>query len=235
MVIDLLVIGLAITLGPLHNTAFILLLSSRRGVRNGLAFILAWLAMLVLLIAFVVLLTGGKPPKHRSASSTTELAVKLAIGAGMVAFAEYRRRRRKRERAGPSTDAGAGTGTATGAGGGAGGTGTAGGKRRRRTPKWQTRLDRLSPWTSAALGVLMQPWGAVAAGAATGVEAHLSSAATWAALVGYCLLATSSLLVMELYATFRPAAAKARLTGVRMWIDQHQEQALVTLSLALGL
>src|SRR5690242_3732467 len=139
MVIDLLVIGLAITLGPLHNTAFILLLSSQRGVRNGLAFILAWLAMLVLLIAFVVLLTGGKPPKHHSASSTAELAFKLAIGAGMVVFAEYRRRRRKRERPGPGS--GTGTETGAGAGAGAGGTGTAGGRRKRRTPKWQTRLD----------------------------------------------------------------------------------------------
>jgi len=210
MVTDLLVIGLAITLGPLHNTAFILLLSSKRGVRNGLAFILAWLAMLVVLIAFVVTLTGGKPPKHRSASSTAELALKLAIGVGMVGFAEYRRRKHWHQHG-------------------------AAGKRKRRTPKWQTRLDRVSPWTSAALGVLMQPWGAVVAGAATAVEAHLSSAATWAALVGYCLLATSSLLTMELYTTFRPAAARARLTAVRLWIDGHQEQALVCLSLALGL
>ncbi|MBY8878954.1 GAP family protein [Actinacidiphila acidipaludis] len=208
MVTDLLIIGLAITLGPLHNTAFILLLSSKRGVRNGLAFILAWLAMLVLLIAFVVTLTGGNPPKHHSASSTAELAIKLAIGVGMVAFAEYRRRRR---------------------GGGQQK------RRKRRTPKWQTRLDQVSPWMSAALGVLLQPWGAVVAGAATVAEADLSSAATWAALVGYCLLATSSLLAMELYTTFRPAAAKARLEGVRRWIDQHQEQALVSLSLALGL
>ncbi|MFI1097386.1 GAP family protein [Streptomyces sp. NPDC020917] len=208
MVADLLLIGLAITLGPVHNTAFILLLSSQRGVRNGLAFILAWLAMLVLLIAAVVLLTGGHPPKHQSASSTAALAFKLALGTGMVLFAEHRRRRRR-------------SGTAD--------------ARKRKTPKWQTRLDRVTPATSAALGVLLQPWGAVAAGVATVVQAHVSSAASYAALVGYCLLATSSLLVMEMYATWRPAEAKARLTGVRMWIDRHQEQALVTLALALGL
>lgn len=58
MVLDLLVIGTAITLGPLHNSAFILLLSSRRGVRQGLAFLLSWLANLVAVIACVVLLTG---------------------------------------------------------------------------------------------------------------------------------------------------------------------------------
>lgn len=61
MVLDLVVIGTAITLGPLHNSAFILLLSSRRGVRKGLAFLLSWLANLVVVIACVVLLTGGEP------------------------------------------------------------------------------------------------------------------------------------------------------------------------------
>jgi hypothetical protein len=208
MVTDLLLIGLAITLGPLHNTAFILLLSSQRGVRNGLAFILAWLAMLVVLIAVVVLLTGGHPPHHHSASSTAALAVKLALGTGMVLFAEHRRRRR-RNGAAPA--------------------------RKRKPPKWQSRLDQVTPATSAALGVLLQPWGAVAAGAATVVQAHVSSAASYAALVGYCLLASSSILAMELYTTWRPAEAKARLGGLRLWIDRHQEQALVTLALGLGL
>src|SRR3954468_6032899 len=37
MVVDLVVIGTALPLGPLHNSAFILLLSSLRGVRKGLA------------------------------------------------------------------------------------------------------------------------------------------------------------------------------------------------------
>lgn len=62
MVLDLVVIGAAISLGPLHNSAFILLLSSRRGVRQGLAFLLSWLANMVAVIACVVLLTGGQPP-----------------------------------------------------------------------------------------------------------------------------------------------------------------------------
>lgn len=208
MVTDLLLIGLAITLGPVHNTAFILLLSSKRGVRNGLAFILAWLAMLVLLIAVVVLLTGGRPPKQHTPSSSAALAVKLAIGTGMVLYAEYRRRRRR-------------SGTP--------------GTRTRKTPKWQSRLDHVTPWTAAALGVLLQPWGLVAAGAATVVNAHVSSAASYLALVGYCLLATSSLLVMELWATWRPEVARARLAALRAWMNRHQEQVLVTLALALGL
>jgi hypothetical protein len=50
----------------------------------------------------------------------------------------------------------------------------------------------------------------------------------------FCLLATSSFLVMELYAAFSPEAANARLEQVRTWIDTHTDQAIVVLSLIVG-
>lgn len=202
VVLDLLLIGGAVTLGPLHNTAFILLLSAQRGVLKGLAFLLAWLACLVLLIAAVALLTGGEPVLPHSAPSTAALAVKLALGLGMVVYGEHKRRR---------------------------------GVRPRSSPKWFGQVDRVSGWTAAGLGVILQPWALAAVGAATVVQADLSSVASYAALTGYCLLATSSLLVMELYATFRPEAAGERLGLLRTWISGHQDQAIVSLSLAIGL
>ncbi|MCX5144603.1 MULTISPECIES: GAP family protein [unclassified Streptomyces] len=201
MVLDLVVIGVAINLGPLHNSAFILLLSAPRGVRKGLAFILAWLGCLVLVLAAVILLTGGKPPAPRSAPSTLALALKLLLGLGMVAYAELKRRRRNRPR---------------------------------RTPKWLARLDSVSGWTAAGLGVILQPWGLVAAGAATVVQAHLTSLASYVALLVFCLLATCGLLAMELYATFRPARARSELAALREWMESHQDQVIVTLSLLAG-
>jgi len=202
MVVDLLLIGVAITLGPLHNTAFILLLSAPGGVRKGLAFVLGWLACLVLVIAAVVLLTGGHPPARKSAPSTAVLALKLALGLGMVLFGERKRRA---------------------------------GSRPRQSPKWMARLDDVPLWSAAGFGVLLQPWAMVAAGGATVVEAKLSSIASYLALMGYVLLATSSLLAMELYATFRPEAASTRLSGLRGWIDSHQDQAVVSICLVIGL
>ncbi|MFB0633338.1 GAP family protein [Streptomyces sp. AB3(2024)] len=91
MALDLLVIGTAITLGPLHNSAFILLISSRRGVRKGLAFLLSWLVNLVVIITCVLLLTGGEPPARHTAPSTAAACVKLAIGLGLVLYGAYRR------------------------------------------------------------------------------------------------------------------------------------------------
>ncbi|MEU7072354.1 GAP family protein [Streptomyces narbonensis] len=202
MVLDLIVVGTAISLGPLHNSAFILLLSSRRGVRLGLTFLLSWLANLVAVIACVVLLTGGRPPAHHSAPSTAAIVAKLVIGLALALYGVHRHRRPPRPH-GP--------------------------------PRWAARIDDASLGTAAALAWLLQPWALVGVGAATAVDANLSTVEAWLALAGYCLLATLSLVVMEMYAVRAPAAANARLNGLRSWLEQHQEQLIVTLSLVVGL
>ncbi|WP_331767454.1 GAP family protein [Embleya sp. NBC_00896] len=203
MVLDLVVIGTAITLGPLHNSAFILLLSANRGLLKGLVFVLTWLAELVVVVAGVLALTGGDPPSRHSSPSTTALAIKLAVGVALVVYGEHRRRRKV--------------------------------TRSRGTPKWLAQLDRVSAWTAAGLAILLQPWAMVAAGGATVLQADLSSTASFVALTGYFLLATASLLAMELYATFAPTKAHAELGRLRTAIDEHQDQAIVILSLLLGL
>jgi hypothetical protein len=201
VVLDLVIIGLAITLEPLTIVAFILILGAEKGIRKGLAFILGWLACLVAVIAVVLLVTGGKPPEPHTAPSNAALAVKAALGIVLIAFAIRQWRRKERPH---------------------------------KQPTWMARLDRLSLWAAAGLGVFLQPWSLVAAGAATVVQAKLTTAGDYLALVLFCLLATSSFLVMELYAAFAPEAASARLGLVRKWIDNHRDQAIVAGSLLVG-
>jgi hypothetical protein len=98
VVIDLLIIGLGIALEPFPITAFILILSAERGTRKGLAFILGWLACLIVVIAAVILVTGGKPPKPSTAPSTAALAIKLALGVVLILVALRQRRRMGRPR-----------------------------------------------------------------------------------------------------------------------------------------
>jgi threonine/homoserine/homoserine lactone efflux protein len=201
MVLDLMIIGLAIALEPITIVAFILILGADQGVRKGLAFILGWMACLVVVIAAVVLLTGGNPPRPSTAPSTVALAVKALLGAVLI-WVAFRQRRRM--------------------------------GRPRKQPGWMKRLDRLSLWAAVGLGVFLQPWSLVAAGAATVVQAKLSTAGDWLALVLFCLLATSVFLAMELYAAFAPEAASVRLGQMRTWIDGHTDQAIVVLSLVVG-
>jgi threonine/homoserine/homoserine lactone efflux protein len=201
MVLDLLLIGLAITLEPFPLSAFVLILGADRGTIKGLAFILGWLACLVAVIAAVILATGGEPPAQNTVPSNAALAVKIAVGVVLLVLAWRQWRRMGLPR---------------------------------QPPGWMARLDRLSLWAAAGLAAFLQPWTLVAAGAATIVQAKLSTAGDWLTLVFYCLLATSSFLYLELYAVFAPAAASSRLKQLRTWLDTHLDQVTIAIFLLLG-
>ncbi|MFJ7152443.1 GAP family protein [Streptomyces sp. NPDC100445] len=212
MLPDLLLVALAIALDPLPLMSFVLVVGSARGVWKGLVFILSWLACLVMVIALVLTVTGGQPPAPRSPPSTAVLAVKLLAGVLLVGYGGHRRRRvpgsRDRE---PAPDPGPAA-----------------------SARLTDRMDRTTVWAAAGLAVLVQPWGLVAAGATTVLEADTSHLSTWFVLCGFCLLATAELLAVELYVVFSPVRAKARLLRLREWLTGHQEQALVTVCLVLG-
>ncbi len=70
MVADLVLIALGIALQPFRLSAFILILNTEGDTKKGLGFILGWLACEVLVIAVVVLITGGKPVRLRTVPST---------------------------------------------------------------------------------------------------------------------------------------------------------------------
>jgi threonine/homoserine/homoserine lactone efflux protein len=102
VVLDLLLIGLGITLEPFPLTAFILVLSAEKGTWKGLAFILGWLACLVAVIAAVIVTTGNNPPEPQTVPSDAALAVKLAAGVVLILIAVRQRRRMGRPRKPPA-------------------------------------------------------------------------------------------------------------------------------------
>lgn len=204
LVLNLVLIGLAITLEPIPLTAFMLILASRGGLRKGAAFIVGWLVSLVIVIALTVLVTGNNPPKPSSAPSLAALAAKLAIGLGLLVIAI--RRYRKLGKPIPP----------------------------KKPPRWQAGIDHMTAWYALGLGPLVQPWGLIAAGVTVIVEAKLASWADYLTLTLFCLIATSSILAMEIYAGLRPEPAQEFLGRMQRWIDTHTDQVIVFVSLGLG-
>lgn len=204
MVLDLLLIGLAITLEPIPLTAFILVLASKNGVRKGAAFIFGWLLSLALVIAFTLVVTDNNPPKPSTAPSLAALAVKIAIGVVLVIIA-YRRWRTLGQPEGP-----------------------------KKVPKWQRGIDSMSTGYAIALGPLTQPWALVAAGVATITEAKVSSWESSLALIMFCLVATATYLTLEIYVGFWPAKGGTLLTRVRTWLDNNTDQVIIIVSLVIG-
>jgi hypothetical protein len=92
----------------------------------------------------------------------------------------------------------------------------------------------MTPWYAIGLGPLTQPWGLVAAGVTVIVEAKLSSWESYLTLALFCVIATSSILAMEIYAGFRPQPAQDFLARSRLWIAAHTDQVIIIVSLVLG-
>jgi threonine/homoserine/homoserine lactone efflux protein len=205
MILNLILIGLAVTLDPLPLTAYIIVLPSRRGVRKGAAFVFGWLVSLAIVVTITVAATGNNPPKPSTAPSLAMLAVKIVIGVVLVVIAVRHIRARGRP------------------------------KPPKKQPKWQQHVDSMSPWFAMALAPTLQPWALIAAGAATVVQAKLSSPASFLALFLYCVLASASYLFLEIYTVFRPAGSQALMGRFRTWVDTHTDQVIIVGSLLIGL
>ena len=204
MVLSLLLIGLAVALDPLPLTAFVVILPSRRGLRKGAAYLFGWLASLAVVVTVTVLATGNNPPKPNTVPSLASLAVKVAIGTVLVLIAIRQRRRMGQP------------------------------KKPKKPPKWQEHVDNMSPWFAMGLAPALQPWTLIAAGAATVVEAKLSSWESYLALFGFCILGSASYIAMEIYAGFRPEQSQAFLAKFRKWMETRTDQVIIVGCLLLG-
>jgi len=141
MVLNLALIGLAITLDPLPLTAFIAVPSSKRGVTKGAAFVLGWLLSLAIVVTVTVLATGDDPPEPSTAPSLAGLAAKVAIGVVLVTIAIRHLWARGRP------------------------------KPPKKPPKWQEHVDGMSPWFALGLAPALQPWAPIGAGAVVEAKA----------------------------------------------------------------
>jgi Sap, sulfolipid-1-addressing protein len=205
MILNLVLIGLAVALDPLPLTAFMVVLPSQRGVRKGAAFVFGWLVSMAAVVTITVLATGNNPPKPSTAPSLAALAVKIAIGVVLLVIAVRHIRARSRP------------------------------KPPKKPPKWQEHVDSMSPWFALGLAPALQPWVLISAGAATVVEAKLSSWESFLALFLYCVLGSASYLAMEIYTLFRPRQSQSLLAGFRTWTDTHTDQVIIAGSLILGM
>jgi len=163
-----------------------------------------WLVSLAIVVTVTVLATGNNPPKPNTVPSLASLAVKILIGTLLVLIAVRQRRRLRRP------------------------------KKPKKPPKWQENVDNMSPWFTMVLAPALQPWTLIAAGAATVVEAKLSSRGSYLALIGFCVVASASYIAMEICAGFKPDQSQAFLARFRTWMETHTDQAVIVGCLLLG-
>ena len=205
LILNLVLIGLAVALDPLPLTAFLVVLPSKRGTVKGAAFVFGWLVSLAAVVTITVAATVNNPPKPATVPSLAALAIKIALGVVLVMIALRHIRARNKP------------------------------KPPRKPPKWQEHVDNMSPWFAMLLAPTLQPWALIGAGAATVMEAKLSSWESYLALFLYCVLASSSYLAREISAVTRPPESQALMSRYRAWINDHTDQVIIVGSLLIGL
>lgn len=190
---------------PVALTIFILILASRNGPRKGAGFIFGWLATLAVVAAVTILATGNKPPATGSQPSIGILVVKIVLGVVLLVVAERQRRRLGRPR------------------------------QQKEAPRWQARIDEMSPVFAIGLGAFFQPTVFVVSAAATITGAKLSSAASYFSLVFFGLLSVSTFLAMDIYSVARPDRGDQFLARLKEWIDRHSDLIVVIVAAVVGL
>jgi len=203
---ELLLVGLVITSEPLPIVAFILVLSTEKGTRNGLGFIAGWVLCLVTIIVLTLAASGGEPPAPKSPPAQLASIAAILVGVFLLGIAA---RQRRRMQSGPRPP--------------------------RPPPKWMTKVDTMSVWATASLAILLQPWPFVAAGAALVVDASISSSESLVYLILFCIVATASLITMELYMVIAHDKATAKLAALRKWIESNRDKAIIILALVAGI
>ncbi len=194
-----------VTVAPLPIIAFLLVLTSARGTVKGLAFIAGWILSLLVVAGVTLALTGGRPPRPGTAPRAVVSWLVLGLGVGLIAYGLRRWAVIRNGTAAPPSQ-----------------------------PAWVARLDGMPVWACAGLGMLVQPWPFVGAAAASVTELDLSRPEAVLSLIGYLLIGSASLLVMEGYALVAHARAVARLGHLRTWLDDHRPLMVAVLAVALG-
>ena len=201
---DLLVTAIAIAIEPLPLLTFILTLASKKGVRAGWAYLLGWTLSLVVVVGVAVGVTGGKGLRPKSNPGAATFAVDIVLGFALIALGLFYRHRH-RDRDRPAT-----------------------------APKLLARVESMGVVWAALLGIFMQPWMLVAAGAVAILRADMSQGLSIAAVVLFCVLGSSVLLTLQLFAVFAPERASHRLARLRTWLETHRGAVITGIALVLG-
>ena len=108
-------------------------------------------------------------------------------------------------------------------------------RKEKKPPKWEASVDNMSLWFALLLAPVLQPWGLMAAGVTSVMQADLASGASVVALILFVLLATSTYLALEIFSIVRKERAHALALSLRAWIQAHTQQAIIWGSVVIGL
>jgi hypothetical protein len=201
-------IGLAIV--PIPIIAVILMLFSGRARANGTAFLVAWLAAVMLAMGALVAIASTQDQGTADDPSTTSARISVVLGLALIALGV----RQWRKRPMPGTDP--------------------------EMPAWMARVDSMHPPAAAGLAVVLAVLNPknlllIAGAAAVVAQAGLSTGDDVVAIVVFALIGSIGVEVPVLGYLFLGERMQPRLDAAKFWLTRNSATVMAGLLLVIGL
>jgi hypothetical protein len=206
---EVLTFAVAVAISPIAIIAVILMLFSARARVNGPAFLLGWVVALAAVSTIVYVVSHDGNVATSSTAADSVSWGKIVLGVVFLLLA----RRNWRNRPAPGTEP--------------------------PMPKWMARIDSLSPWQAAALGVVLavaNPKNLILTmGSAAGLaQLGLSTSDAIVATVVFVLLGSVTIAGPVLYALVSGERARSSLDSAKAWLAEHNAAVMAALFLVFG-
>jgi threonine/homoserine/homoserine lactone efflux protein len=201
--------AVGVALSPLPIVAVVLMLVSRRGRVNGPAFVLGWIAGLVIVGAIALSASSGADASEDGAPATWVSVLKLVLGTLLLLVAVKQWRGRPRDPADV------------------------------KTPKWMDALDTFTPVKAVGTGALLSglnPKNALlaVAGAAAIAGTGIDTGEQAAAYAIFVLLATAGVGTPVVFALAMGDRSARLLEELKDWMSANNAVIMAVLLLVLG-
>ena len=218
----LLVLAVTAAIAPFGLIAFSLVLATDRGTRNGVAFILGWIATVVAICAVCIAVGGAVEVNTGGTSGDVTLGIQIGLGAVLLMLWV---RRRVRARLGiteeevpdefalpvdppaPEPDG--------------------------PPPAWQRRIASMGVVGAFVLGGALQPWPIMIAGGAEIAQSKIGDATAIFVGLLFAIGSAVGIIVLEALALRSPGSAAARLDRIRAYVDSHRD-SVISWALLIG-
>lgn len=202
-------IAVGVLISPMPIVAVVLMLVSRRGGTNGLAFLLGWVVGITAVAALVVLLVGEADTTADDEPQTWASILKLVLGLGLLALAV----KEWRARPAPGTTP--------------------------PTPRWMTAIDSFTAVKAFGLAILLGAVNPknlllVVSGAATIAQATTVRSEQLGAVAVFVVVASIGVATPLVVYLVLGDRAPTVLEAIKAWMTQNNATIMAVLLLVLG-
>lgn len=219
------VLALTAAITPFGLIAFSLLLATPRGTKNGVAFILGWIATVIAID--VVCLVLGNAAEVDEGGAPGDVTLGIMIGLGSVLLMLWARRRIRHRLAIPAAvtpselDELGRLETPAVA------------EPAKPPPAWQRKMGSIGVVGAFVLGGALQPWPVMIAGGAEIAQVQIPTAEAIAVIVLFAVASAGGIIVLETMALRSPGSAAARLERIQNYVATHRD-SVISWALLIG-